>query len=99
MSGFSLFITRARRPTKALRARSLSAMRGKVHGSRPGGHSRIRNSDNGIVKTRKLGSSGLDVSPLMLGGNVFGWTVDEAASFPILDAFVDAGLNFIDTAD
>lgn len=35
----------------------------------------------------------------MLGGNVFGWTVDEASSFPILDAFVDAGLNFIDTAD
>jgi aryl-alcohol dehydrogenase-like predicted oxidoreductase len=35
----------------------------------------------------------------MLGGNVFGWTIDEAASFKILDAFVDAGLNFIDTAD
>jgi len=35
----------------------------------------------------------------MLGGNVFGWTVDEASAFPILDAFVDSGLNFIDTAD
>jgi aryl-alcohol dehydrogenase-like predicted oxidoreductase len=51
------------------------------------------------AKTRKLGNSGLDVSPLMLGGNVFGWTVDEPASFKILDAYVDAGLNFIDTAD
>jgi aryl-alcohol dehydrogenase-like predicted oxidoreductase len=49
--------------------------------------------------TRKLGKSGLEVSPWMLGGNVFGWTVDEAASFRILDAYVDAGLNFIDTAD
>jgi len=48
---------------------------------------------------RKLGRSGLEVSPWMLGGNVFGWTVDEAASFRILDAYVDAGLNFIDTAD
>jgi aryl-alcohol dehydrogenase-like predicted oxidoreductase len=48
---------------------------------------------------RELGCSGLKVSPLCLGANVFGWTVDEAASFPILDAFVDSGLNFIDTAD
>lgn len=48
---------------------------------------------------RELGSSGLMVSPLCLGANVFGWTVEEAASFPILDAFVDSGLNFIDTAD
>jgi aryl-alcohol dehydrogenase-like predicted oxidoreductase len=39
------------------------------------------------------------VRPLMLGGNVFGWTVDEAAAFKILDAFVDAGFDFIDTAD
>ena len=62
--------------------------------------SRTRNSDNRIVtKTRKLGHSGLEVSPLMLGGNVFGWTVDQASAFKILDAFVDAGLNFIDTAD
>ncbi|MBF9234178.1 aldo/keto reductase [Microvirga alba] len=48
---------------------------------------------------RRLGRSSLMVSPLCLGGNVFGWTVDEATSFKILDAFVDAGLNFIDTAD
>jgi aryl-alcohol dehydrogenase-like predicted oxidoreductase len=48
---------------------------------------------------RELGSSGLQVSPICLGGNVFGWTVDEAMSFRLLDAWVDAGLNFVDTAD
>jgi aryl-alcohol dehydrogenase-like predicted oxidoreductase len=52
-----------------------------------------------VTKTRTLGHSGLEVSPLMLGGNVFGWTIDEQTCFPILDAYVDAGLNFIDTAD
>lgn len=51
------------------------------------------------MKTRKLGKSGLDVSPLVLGGNVFGWTVDEPTSFHLLDAFVSAGFNFVDTAD
>jgi aryl-alcohol dehydrogenase-like predicted oxidoreductase len=48
---------------------------------------------------RRLGNSGIEVAPLMLGGNVFGWTADEPASFQVLDAFVAAGLNFIDTAD
>ena len=48
---------------------------------------------------RALGRSGLQVSPLALGGNVFGWTVDEATSFSLLDAWIDAGFNFIDTAD
>ncbi|RYF28466.1 MAG: aldo/keto reductase [Comamonadaceae bacterium] len=48
---------------------------------------------------RALGRSGLQVSPLCFGGNVFGWTVDEATSFSLLDAWVDAGFNFIDTAD
>jgi aryl-alcohol dehydrogenase-like predicted oxidoreductase len=48
---------------------------------------------------RKLGKSELEVAPLMLGGNVFGWTADEATSFQLLDEFVDAGFNFIDTAD
>lgn len=52
-----------------------------------------------MTKTRTLGHSGLEVFPLMLGGNVFGWTIDQPTSFQILDAFVDAGLNFIDTAD
>ncbi|MCD2511805.1 aldo/keto reductase [Comamonas endophytica] len=48
---------------------------------------------------RPLGRSGLQVSPLCLGGNVFGWTVDEADAFSLLDAWLDAGFNFIDTAD
>lgn len=51
------------------------------------------------MKKRQLGRSAIEVAPLMLGGNVFGWTVDEAASFKILDAFVASGLSFIDTAD
>ena len=51
------------------------------------------------MQLRTLGCSGLRVAPLCLGGNVFGWTANEAASFKVLDAFVGAGLNFIDTAD
>jgi aryl-alcohol dehydrogenase-like predicted oxidoreductase len=53
----------------------------------------------GLMKKLHLGHSGLEVSPIALGGNVFGWTVDEAMSFKILDAFLAAGFNFIDTAD
>jgi aryl-alcohol dehydrogenase-like predicted oxidoreductase len=48
---------------------------------------------------RPLGRSGLQVSPICLGGNVFGWTIDETMSLRLLDAWVDAGMNFIDTAD
>jgi aryl-alcohol dehydrogenase-like predicted oxidoreductase len=48
---------------------------------------------------RQVGTSDLMVAPLALGGNVFGWTADEATSFHILDAFVDAGGTMIDTAD
>jgi aryl-alcohol dehydrogenase-like predicted oxidoreductase len=48
---------------------------------------------------RRLGNSTLEVGPLAFGGNVFGWTVDEAASFKLLDAFVASGLNLVDTAD
>jgi aryl-alcohol dehydrogenase-like predicted oxidoreductase len=51
------------------------------------------------MKKRKLGNTGFEISPLALGGNVFGWTIDEPTSFTILDAFVAAGFNFIDTAD
>jgi aryl-alcohol dehydrogenase-like predicted oxidoreductase len=51
------------------------------------------------LTNRKLGSSGLDIAPLVFGGNVFGWTADEATSFALLDAFVDAGFDAIDTAD
>lgn len=52
-----------------------------------------------ISNKQKLGASDLVVSPLTLGGNVFGWTLDEPASLKILDALLDAGFNFIDTAD
>ena len=51
------------------------------------------------MESRPLGRSGLLVAPLAFGGNVFGWTVDERTSFALLDAFVDAGFNLIDTAD
>ena len=51
------------------------------------------------MQRRKLGSTGFEVAPLAFGGNVFGWTADEATSFRLLDAFVAAGGNLIDTAD
>src|ERR1041385_1514840 len=51
------------------------------------------------MNKRKLGGSGLEVYPLALGGNVFGWTADEKTSFEILDGFVAAGFSLIDTAD
>ena len=51
------------------------------------------------MEQRALGKAGFSVAPLCLGGNVFGWTADEAQSFKILDAFVAGGGNFIDTAD
>jgi len=52
-----------------------------------------------MLTKKMLGTSGLEVSTLTLGGNVFGWTLDEKGSYKILDAYVDSGLNFIDTAD
>ncbi|MFD7072230.1 aldo/keto reductase [Streptomyces sp. NPDC059913] len=52
-----------------------------------------------MTSLRPLGSSGLQVFPLALGGNVFGWTADEAQSFAVLDAYTAAGGNFVDTAD
>jgi len=51
------------------------------------------------MQTRTLGKTELEIVPLVLGGNVFDWTIDEAKSFEILDAFVDHGFNCIDTAD
>lgn len=51
------------------------------------------------MQLKSLGRSGLQVSPLTFGGNVFGWTVDERTSFSLLDAWLDAGFNTIDTAD
>ncbi len=51
------------------------------------------------MQKRRLGNSGLEIAPLMFGGNVLGWTADEATSFRLLDRFVGAGFNAIDTAD
>lgn len=51
------------------------------------------------MEKRRLGNSSMEVSPLCFGGNVFGWTADEPTSFKLLDAFIGAGFNFIDTAD
>ncbi len=51
------------------------------------------------MKRRRLGNSELEIAPLAFGGNVFGWTVDEPTSFELLDAFVGAGFNLVDTAD
>jgi len=51
------------------------------------------------MNKKPLGKSGLSVAPLALGGNVFGWTIDEKKSFEVLDAFVDAGFDLIDTAN
>jgi len=52
-----------------------------------------------MVEKRNLGGSGLSIAPLVLGGNVFGWTADEPTSFDVLDAFVAGGGTMIDTAD
>jgi aryl-alcohol dehydrogenase-like predicted oxidoreductase len=51
------------------------------------------------MQLRTLGHSQLHITPLMLGGNVFGWTIDEATSFAVLDAYIEAGGNSIDTAN
>ena len=51
------------------------------------------------MQKRRLGRTDLEIAPLVLGGNVFGWTADEKTSFDILDRFVDSGLNAVDTAD
>jgi aryl-alcohol dehydrogenase-like predicted oxidoreductase len=51
------------------------------------------------MKRRRLGNSELEIAPLAFGGNVFGWTIDEQTSFELLDAFVAAGFNLIDTAN
>ena len=51
------------------------------------------------MQTRRLGRSDLEIAPLIFGGNVFGWTIDQQQSFSLLDAFLDGGFNCIDTAD
>jgi len=52
-----------------------------------------------IMKKRRIGNSDLQTAPIIFGGNVFGWTIDKAQSFKLLDAFFDVGFNAIDTAD
>lgn len=52
-----------------------------------------------MMQKRPLGKTGLDISPIVFGGNVFGWTIDQTQSFKVLDAFFDHGFNTIDTAD
>ena len=60
---------------------------------------RVKPGHDAEMQLRRLGKSDVQIAPLMLGGNVIGWNVDEATSFTLLDAFVDAGFNAIDTAD
>jgi aryl-alcohol dehydrogenase-like predicted oxidoreductase len=58
-----------------------------------------RHTEELTMQKRPLGRTGLEIAPLVFGGNVFGWTVDQATAFALLDRFADAGLNAIDTAD
>jgi aryl-alcohol dehydrogenase-like predicted oxidoreductase len=51
------------------------------------------------MERRPLGRTGIEIAPMVLGGNVFGWTADEATSFAVLDRFFEGGGNAIDTAD
>ena len=51
------------------------------------------------MNTRTLGATGISIAPLILGGNVFGWTIDQRGSFAVLDAFLSSGFNCIDTSD
>ncbi|HEY8311343.1 MAG TPA: aldo/keto reductase, partial [Gemmatimonadaceae bacterium] len=51
------------------------------------------------MEMRKMGRTGLKVAPICFGGNVLGWTTDERTSFDVLDAYVEGGGNFIDSAD
>ena len=57
------------------------------------------NTEGGLMDKRELGTSNIRIRPFAFGGNVFGWTVDQAQSFRILDAFIDSGFDCIDTAD
>lgn len=59
----------------------------------------IRKGAFNKMNLRRLGNTGIEIAPLVFGGNVFGWTVDEKTAFDLLDRFIDAGFNAIDTAD
>jgi aryl-alcohol dehydrogenase-like predicted oxidoreductase len=73
--------------------------RGNLHLQNPSNSCQTVHGDKPLMTKRKLGNSPIEIAPLALGGNVFGWTIDQPTSFKILDAFVDAGFTFIDTAD
>ncbi len=62
-------------------------------------HLKKKEMETAPMKKRQLGHSGIEVPTLCLGGNVFGWTADEPRSFELLDALLESGLNFVDTAD
>src|SRR5580692_10066017 len=62
-------------------------------------HMRYEEGARMFVNRRPLGKTGLAIAPLVFGGNVFGWTIDEKTSFQVLDSFVEHGFNAIDTAD
>ena len=76
---------------------SSAAWTGPLRPSRPRPHGLEATAT--LDRIARLGNTSLDVFPLCLGGNVFGWTIDEERSFAVLDAYVRAGGNFIDTAD
>src|SRR5258705_8723189 len=76
------------------RKRSPRAVRGSQFA-----HSRTPAHSRTMPQTRPLGTTGFSIAPLVLGTNVFGWTVDQPTAFSILDAFVDHGFDAIDTAD
>src|SRR5204863_8784356 len=77
-------------PIRGLRVRRDGSRRPRRRPVTPGGTT---------MEKRKLGHSSLEFAPIAFGGNVFGWTADEATSHKLLDAFVDAGFTFVDTAD
>src|SRR5581483_11541843 len=94
-----LFLGQADRPEPLRRRHDLGPRR-RRGGTSAAGESmnRLARGGDTAMRARALGNSGLQVGPLAFGGNVFGWTADEPTSFRLLDAFVAAGFNLIDTA-
>ena len=84
-------------PPAADAARPLRSRRPRRR--RPPNNTDREHRRSNTMEKRKLGHSGLEFAPIAFGGNVFGWTADEATSHKLLDAFVDAGFSFVDTAD
>jgi len=86
------------RRVRALRERFASGSRFAPFRTSASAHPLIPASPH-MPHTRPLGTTGFDIAPLVLGTNVFGWTVDQSTAFSILDAFVDHGFDALDTAD